>query len=238
MGIREIQRKIKLKEEMEKKALELKMEEIQSKARVENFSQERLKQIARSHGVLIALDPEMEAEVEELRKQYNIPKSRIITDQITEDMVLKKRSKVDHEKLGMLAYQRVLLDKRETGGLLVLPEVFNRVNTGQLQNRITIDDVEKAMKQLLKDNVIAGMQETENGVVMVSFFPVEYTEDQNRILNLASEKGFITLEEVCTTLHWPEERSLRALEKLQESGTARYDESYRTGRKWYFPGLA
>ncbi|MHA1733509.1 MAG: hypothetical protein ACTSU5_16295 [Promethearchaeota archaeon] len=238
MGIRDIQRKIKLKEEMEKKALELKVAEMESKTRVENFSQERLKKIARSHGVLIALDPGMRAEVEELRKKYNIPKSRVITDQITEDQVLKKKNKVDHQKLGMLAYQRVLFDKEETGGLLVLPEVFNRVNTGLLQGRITLDDVAKAMRILKREKVISGLEVLEDGVVLVSFFPVEYTEDGNQILKIAAGKGFITLEEACTRLNWPEERALRALEKLQESGTARYDSSYLTGRKWFFPGIS
>lgn len=237
MGIRDIQRKIRMKEEMRKKALELRAKEIESRTRVENWARDRLRQIAQKHGLLVALDPETRAIVEELRLEYNIPKSRIITEEVTEEMVLGKRGKVDLEKLGMLAYQRVLFEKSETGGLLTVPEVFSRVNTGALVGRVTLDDVTRAVRLLAKKKVISSVQEMENGVVLVSFFPVQYTEDHNRVLEVAAGKGWTTLEEVCTKLDWNEERALRALKRLEASGAARLDESYRTGRKWYFPNL-
>ncbi len=236
MGIRDIQRKIKLDEEMKKKAMELKAQEVESKARTAKLGKERLAEIAKNHGILLAIDPSLKAEIEEIRKTYNIPKGRIISEQMTEEKCLKGK-KVDIENLGMLAYQRVLLEKDETGGLLSIGEAFDRVNTGVLKGIVTTQDVEKAMDNLLKQKIISDIKELDSGVKMVSFFAVQFTADQSIILNLAAKKGFVTLEEISMNLKWSTDRALRALEQMQQTGIARFDESFRTGKKWYFPSM-
>ncbi len=236
MGIRDIQRKIKLEEEMKKKAMELKAQALESKARTTKMTKERLAEIAKNHGILLAIDPTLQAEIEEIRKEYNIPKGRIISEQMTEEKCLKGK-KVDTTNLGMLAYQRVLLEKEETGGLLSVGEVFDRVNTGVLKGIVTAQDVEKAVELLHKQGIIAGINELENGVKMVNFFPVQFTADQSIILNFAAKKGFVTLEEISMNLKWSTDRAIRALEQMQKIGVARFDESYRTGKKWYFPSM-
>ncbi|MEJ2249780.1 MAG: hypothetical protein P8Y97_08980 [Candidatus Lokiarchaeota archaeon] len=128
MGIKKIEDEIDLKEAMRKKAAELKLKEMQAKASVKNLTKERLKEIAKSHGVLLALNPELKEDVKYLQQKFNIPSSKIISEQITEMDVLSKRfSRVDEEKLGMLAYQRILMRKEEIGiGLIPLSEVFDR----------------------------------------------------------------------------------------------------------------
>jgi hypothetical protein len=155
MGIRKIEDEIDLREAMKKKAAELKIKDIQAKAATENFTKERLNELAKRHGVILALTPELKEEVKDLQKKYNIPSSKIITEQITENDVLIKFSKIDHEKLGMLAYQRVLMQKEEIGvGLLPLTEVFDLVNTGILKGIVELKDLRKALKILKKSQVI------------------------------------------------------------------------------------
>ena len=150
MGIRKIEDEIDLKEAMKKKAAELKMKEMESKASVEKFTKDQLRELAKKHGVLLALTPELREEVKELQKKYKIPSSKIITEQITEHDVMRKFSKIDHEKLGMLAYQRVLMSKEETGGIIPLSEVFELINTGILKGNVEVKDVEKALNLLNK----------------------------------------------------------------------------------------
>ena len=150
MGIRKIEDEIDLREAMKKKAAELKIRDLQAKASIENFTKERLRELAQKHGVILALTPELKEEIRELQEKYNIPSSKIITEQITEHDVLKKFFKIDHEKLGMLAYQRVLLQKEEIGaGLMPILEVFELVHTGILKNNIDMQDLIKAMKILM-----------------------------------------------------------------------------------------
>ncbi len=237
MGIRKIEDEIDLREAMKKKAAELKMKDMQAKASVEKFTKDRLRELAKKHGILLALTPELRQEVKELQKKYGIPSSKIITEQITEHDVLKKFSKIDYQKLGMLAYQRVLMSKEETGGIIPLSEVFELVNTGILKGNVEVKDVEKAMKNLKKTKVIEDITQLESGSLLIRFFPIQYTGDEAKVVELAKEKGVLTLEDVCINLNWSKDRAFRALESLEKSDIAKYRENILTGKQWYFPSL-
>ncbi len=237
MGIRKIEDEISLREAMKKKAAELKMKDMQAKASVEKFTKDRLRELAKKHGILLALTPELRQEVKELQKKYGIPSSKIITEQITEHDVLKKFSKIDYQKLGMLAYQRVLMSKEETGGIIPLSEVFELVNTGILKGNVEVKDVKKAMKNLKKTKVIEDITQLESGSLLIRFFPIQYTDDEAKVVKLAKEKGVLTLEDVCINLNWSQDRAFRALESLEKSDIAKYRENILTGKQWYFPSL-
>lgn len=238
MGIRKIEDEIDLREAMKRKAAELKIKDIQAKASTENFTKEKLRELAKKHGVILALTPELKNQVRDLQKKYNIPSSKIITEQITENDVLKKFSKIDHEKLGMLAYQRVLMQKEEIGvGLMPISEIYDLVNTGILKEVLEIKDLLKALKILNKDRVIEELQELRGGSVMVRFFPVQYTNDQVKVIGIAKEKGFLSLEDVCVVLDWSQDRALQTLKSLEDSGIAKFRESLLKGKQWYFPSI-
>ena len=238
MGIRKIEDEIDLREAMKRKAAELKIKDIQAKASTENFTKERLRELAKKHGVILALTPELKDQVRDLQKKYNIPSSKIITEQITENSVLKKFSKIDHEKLGMLAYQRVLMQKEEIGvGLMPISEVYDLVNTGILKEVLNIKDLLKALKILKKDRVIEELQELRGSSVMIRFFPVQYTNDQVKVIGIAKEKGYISLEDVCVALTWSQDRVLQTLKSLEDSGVAKFRESLLKGKQWYFPSI-
>ncbi len=238
MGIRKIEDEIDLREAMKKKAAELKLKDMEAKAATENFTKERLTELAKAHGVILALTPELKAEVKALQKKFNIPSSKIITEQITENDVLKKFSKIDHEKLGMLAYQRILMQKEEIGvGLLPISKVYDLVNTGILNGILDVKDLLKALKLLKKNHVIDDLQEFSSGIVMVRFFPVQYTTDQVKVVGVAKDKGFISLEDVCIALNWSQDRALETLKSLEDTGMAKLRESLLKGKQWYFPSL-
>ncbi len=237
MGLRKIEDEMDLKEAMRRKAAELKIKEMEEKAKTENLTKERIADIAKKHGVLLALTPELREGVKDLIKTYNIPSSRVITEEITEHDVMKKFSKVDLKKLGMLAYQRVLLRKEETGGILPISEVFELINTGILKGNVDVKDLLRAMKGLEKDGVIEGVKELDSGVSMIHFFPIQYTSDQVKVIELAKQKGYITLEDVCTGLDWAQDRALRALKTLEDTGVAKFRESILTGKQWFFPSV-
>lgn len=237
MGLRELSEKEDIRNLMKKKAAELRMKRLETKTEITKMTKEKLADIAKKHGVIIALDPEMQDAVEEIRKKFNIPKERIIREEVTEQTVLKRFGRVDHDQLGMLAYQRVMLEKEATGGLLTLPDVYDIVNTGELQGNISTSDVEKAVKLLWRKKVIPQMKRLPSGVLTASFFPVEYTQDQAEILELVKEDGFITTGDVCKSLDWTVERTERALQNLVDTRVARVTETFRTGKRYFFPSL-
>ncbi len=237
MGIREIEDRAKMRDLMKKKAAELRMHRLETQTATTKMTKEKLSEIARKHGVILALDPDMKEIIEEIREKYNIPKERIIQEQINEASVLKKGKRIDIDKLGMLAYQRVMLEKQETGGLLTLPDVFNMVNIGLLKDKITIDDVEKAIKYLKREKIIPEIHRLPSGILTISFFPIQYTQDQSKILELVNKDGVITTGEVSKQLNWSVERSERALQNLVDTRVARITETFRTGKKYFFPSL-
>ena len=238
MGIRKIEDEIDLKEAMKKKAAELRLKDIQAKAAAKKFTKERLRELAKKHGVILALTPELKEEVKYLQKLYKIPTSKIIIEQITEHDVIKKSSKIDHEKLGMLAYQRFLMQKEEIGaGVVPISEVFDIINTGILKGNVEIKDLKKALRILKKNNVIDDLQELDSSTMMIRFFPVQYTSDQIKVIEVAKENGFVSLEDVCVNLSWPQDRALKALKSLEESGIAKFRESLLKGKQWYFPSM-
>lgn len=238
MGIRKIEDEIDLREAMKKKAAELKLKDMEAKASTENFTKERLTELAKKHGVILALTPELKEEVKALQKKFNIPSSKIITEQITENDVLKKFSKIDHENLGMLAYQRILMQKEEIGvGLLPISKVYDLVNTGILKGILELKDLAKALKMLKKNHIIDDLQELDSGIVMVRFFPVQYTGDQVKVVGVAKEKGFISIEDVCIALNWSQDRAIETLKSLEQTGVAKLRESLLKGKQWYFPSL-
>ncbi|MHA1476843.1 MAG: hypothetical protein ACTSPU_01475 [Promethearchaeota archaeon] len=238
MGIRKIEDEIDLREAMRKKAAELKIKDMEAKASTENFTKERLRELAKKHGVILALTPELMEEVKDLQKKFNIPSSKIITEQITENDVLRKFSKIDHVKLGMLAYQRILMQKEEIGvGLLPISKVYDIVNTGILKGILELKDLLKALKVLKKNHVIDDLQELNSGIVMIRFFPVQYTNDQVKVVGVAKEKGFISIEDVCIALNWSQDRAIETLKSLEDTGVAKLRESLLKGKQWYFPSI-
>ena len=238
MGIRKIEDEIDLREAMRKKAAELKIKDMEAKASTENFTKERLRELAKKHGVILALTPELMEEVKDLQKKFNIPSSKIITEQITENDVLRKFSKIDHVKLGMLAYQRILMQKEEIGvGLLPISKVYDIVNTGILKGILELKDLLKALKVLKKNHVIDDLQELNSGIVMIRFFPVQYTNDQVKVVGVAKEKGFISIEDVCIALNWSQDRAIETLKSLENTGVAKLRESLLKGKQWYFPSI-
>ncbi|MFW9771133.1 MAG: hypothetical protein ACFFFB_04340 [Candidatus Heimdallarchaeota archaeon] len=238
MGIRKIEDDIDLEEAIKKKAAELRIKDIQAKAETEKFTKERLRELAKKHGVILALTPELKDEVKYLQKEYKIPTSKIITEQITEHDVLKKSSKVDHEKLGMLAYQRVLMQKEEIGaGIIPISDVFEMIHTGILKGNVEIKDLKKALKLLKKNQVIDDVEELDSGTIMIRFFPVQYTSDQVKVIEVAKDKGYVSLEDVCVALNWPQDRALKTLSSLEQTGIAKFRESLLKGKQWYFPSI-
>ncbi len=128
--------------------------------------------------------------------------------------------------------------KQETGGLIRLGELVLQVNKGRsMHDLIDIKDIEKALRRLEKDQLIPGLRQIPSGEWIVEFTPTVLDQDVINILGIASRKGWVSLEEIVVRKNWTPERVLRILKGLEELGVARYDDSYRLGQRWYFPGL-
>jgi hypothetical protein len=236
VGIRDIEKKIKLKEAMAKKAAELKTKELESKARIQDFTATKIRDIAEKHGFILAINDEINAEIDALRAKYGIPESRILRKIIKKDELFDAKGKLDHDKLGWFLFQEVLAQKEETGGIFTIPELFLFLKPFDLSEKIDLKDVQKAMQKMAKTNAIAGYETLKSGVDMVYFFDEKFTSDFKIVLDLAKQKGVVLLEDLLA-MNWNQQRAENVLGNLQRSGIARFDESYIKGKRWYFPGV-
>ena len=120
----------------------------------------------------------------------------------------------------------------ETGGLVSIADLLAELKTMGVKS--SLQDVEKSVKKLEKQKVIPGIKKLKSGVKLVEFVDVALSDDLREILNLAAEKGWLTLADVMQA-GWSKERAERALKELTDADIARYDSSYSGGNIWFFP---
>ncbi|MEM2907279.1 MAG: hypothetical protein QW739_04310, partial [Candidatus Odinarchaeota archaeon] len=170
----------------------------------------------------------------------NINPEKIFGAILFKDSVFEKnilgRLKVNHKKLGMLLLQRASLLKNSRGGLFTIGELLNWFNSG-VERKISVEDVLKAVRILEKNKIIPGRRVVGDNVTVIQFLPLELTSDHKVILDLACDKGWVTLEDASRVLNWPLERVNMILVKLVEYGLAKVDSSYSHGKKYYFPAF-
>ena len=87
-----------------------------------------------------------------------------------------------------------------------------------------------------KSKAIADIETLKSGVTVVYFFDEKFSSDHRIVLEIAREKGVVTLEELLQ-MEWTQKRAESVLETMTASGIARFDESFLKGKKWYFPGI-
>ena len=123
--------------------------------------------------------------------------------------------------------------RTKTGGLVKLPALYTMIKAARPTLKISMKDVEIVVRDLEKKGVIPGLREV-SGIKIVELVPVTATPDQNVILDMASQKGMLVLENVLLTTKWTRQRAARALKELEELGIAKYEV---TSREWRFPAF-
>jgi len=123
--------------------------------------------------------------------------------------------------------------RAKTGGLVKLPALYVMVKAAKPSLKINMKDVENVVLGLEKKGVIPGLRQV-SGTKIVELVPVTATPDQNVILEMASEKGHLMLENVLLKTKWTHERAMRALKQLEELGIAKYE---TTSHEWFFPAF-
>ena len=124
------------------------------------------------------------------------------------------------------------------GGIITLSDIVLLVNRGREDDPLTPDIVLTALKNLEEKNVIPKIKLLPSGAKVVSFSPVELSNDHWLVLDLASSKGWVTQEEIILKTGWSTEKVQMVLEDLERTGVAVRDAKYEKGLRWYFPSFA
>jgi len=124
--------------------------------------------------------------------------------------------------------------RTKTGGLVKLPALYAMVKASKPTMEINVKDIEKVVQGLEKKGLIPGLRKMA-GQEIVELVPLTATPDMNTILELASKKGHLNIEDVLFSTKWTHERATRAMKQMEEVRLAKYD---LTSNEWSFPGLS
>ncbi|TFF89560.1 MAG: hypothetical protein EU549_00175 [Promethearchaeota archaeon] len=238
MGLREIEKDIELKAKMREKSPKYMIKELEVMLKSFKNLRSQLKEFENKYGDLIVESPEYQEKLKEIRSEIGM--SEIPSEDLKAKASMVEKITGKGSFFNQLGIQILNMAKKkilETGGIMTLAEVVIMINEGRPKELVSAIDVVRAINILEKAEVITGIKKLDSGIKIVEFVPVELTPDQNILLNLASKKGFITLEEIIMKTNWSQERVERVLESLLQNNIAKEDISYATGKKYYFPGL-
>ncbi|MHA1505489.1 MAG: hypothetical protein ACTSPT_09915 [Candidatus Heimdallarchaeota archaeon] len=118
---------------------------------------------------------------------------------------------------------------------IALRAIYSRLNDEFPRVKASMKDVLKAVEELDTNGLVNANQDHE-GMYWIQMYSSDSAE--NIILQMAQEKGFVTLEEVVMHTNWSIDKAKDELNKFVSAGSAIVDASYSTGTKSYFPGLA
>ncbi|UJG42229.1 MAG: EAP30/Vps36 family vacuolar-sorting protein [Candidatus Heimdallarchaeum endolithica] len=239
MGLRDIEKKLKVKSAFQVKEAELMIKELEQM--LENIKQvkKQLKKFEKKYGDKIVENKEYYEKLAGLREELGLP-TEIGRYEWKEAPTLKDRL-TGKGFYDVLANEIMDLGQKlieENGGIMSVGELFTQLNKARPGKLVTIDDLYRSLDKLINSKLIPPFKVLESGVKLVEFAPVEFSPDHDVILNMASRTGFVTKEDLLLRTGWAEERINRCLSFFEESGIARVDSSYAEGTKYYFPGLS
>jgi hypothetical protein len=140
------------------------------------------------------------------------------------------------ENLGDLVLEYGKSLRASSGGYISLANLYSSLKSQIPDISFTIKDLEKACNQLAKQSLIEGISKS-GGIKIVEFVPVQLGKDARSIFEIATKKGYVTMEEVMLKTKWDQQRVNRILENLVSQKIAQRVSSLDSGEQFYFPGL-
>jgi len=236
-GLHEIERKIQLKQAFDKEKVELMIQELQGMFDNIQDLRSRIEEFEKKYSELMA-SPEYREKLRLLKEELGLREDYSSRSKPAPTIVEKLTGKGKfYNSLAVEILEVIGKRAKESGGILTLAEVALTINKEQMGNFVQLSDIVKAITLLQEAGLIPGLKTLPSGTKIVEFLSVEVSDDSNTILDLASPKGWITIEEIMLKTNWSADRAERALANLEKLGIVRVDASYAKGKRWHFPGL-
>lgn len=180
----------------------------------------------------------VEKAIEELKKTTKIKeiakKPLKIEGEPTLLEKIRKKGKF-FDKLSYVILQILRDECPKRSGIITLSDIVLLVNESRKENPLSSDIIFAALEILERDGLIPKIETLSSGVKIIPF--IELTSDHKEILNIASEKGWTTIEEIVIKTGWSKEKALLTLKNMEKTGIAISQTTADKGTKWYFPAL-
>ncbi|XP_035427384.1 vacuolar-sorting protein SNF8 isoform X2 [Cygnus olor] len=141
-------------------------------------------------------------------------------------------------ELGVQIIEVCLALKHRNGGLITLEELHQQVlkGRGKFAQEVSQDDLLRAIKKLKVLGNGFGIIPV-GGTYLVQSVPAELNMDHTVVLQLAEKKGYVTVNEIRSSLKWEMERAKQILEHLLKEGMAWLDTQAAGEPQYWLPAL-
>lgn len=238
MGLRDIEKKIKIKSAFQVKEAELMIKELEQMIENINHVKKQLKKFENKYGDKISENKEYYDKLSGLREELGLPAEIGRFDWKEAPSFMDKLTGKGFYDI--LANEILELGQKLTpdnGGIMSIGELFTQINKTRPGKMVSIDDMYRSLEKLINSQLIPPYRILESSTKIIEFTTVEFSPDHDIILNYASRNGFVTKEDLLMRTSWAEERIDRCLTFFEGHGIARVDKSYSEGTKYWFPGL-
>ncbi|TFG01714.1 MAG: hypothetical protein EU542_06470 [Promethearchaeota archaeon] len=238
MGLRDIEKKLRIKSAYKTKEAKLMLKDLEAMLLNVRELRKNLKKFEKKWKKDVKKNKDSYKKLVELRQELGLPEEIGVYEWKESASFWDRIGGGDfYDRLGVEILDKAKEIQEYTGGLMTLGQVVLLINKDRPGKIIPPKDVVKAIEELADADLIPPIKELESGVKLVQFVPTDLTQDHETVLSLATRKGWISLEELLLKTKWTQERGERVLESMRENGIARLDASYAEGKKYYFPGI-
>ena len=218
MGLRDIEKKIKVKSAFQVKEAELMIKELEQM--IDNISEvkKQLKKFEKKHGDKISENKDYYEKLSNLREELGLP-TEIGRFDWKEAPTLKDKL-TGKGFYDILANELLEIGQQlipDNGGIMAIGELFTQLNKIRPGRMVSIDDMYRSLDKLINSQLIPPYRVLDSGLKIIEFVPVEFSPDHDVILNYASRVGFVTKEDLLMRTSWTEERIDRCLNFFEEN---------------------
>ncbi|MHA1270158.1 MAG: hypothetical protein ACTSPY_10265 [Candidatus Helarchaeota archaeon] len=94
------------------------------------------------------------------------------------------------------------------------------------------DDLDLALRKMITQGLIEDYR-TFNDIKLIRLVPYNLSQDQIKVIKIASNNNTIRLAQIMNITKWDKERALSVLTSLVNAGLLKYINSYAEGQKWF-----
>lgn len=239
MGLRNIEEKMKREAAIRDKGANLALRELESMITSLKSLNEQLRTIEKKYGNELRSNPALLEKVSSIRSELGLPTELGIFEKKEKPGLLDKLTGGGfYDQLALQILEISKKSMNQTGGVMSFAELIKRVQELYKGHVISINDIQKAVQILEKNNLLAKIEILDSGFKLIHFVTQELSPDMNEIFKIANKHaGQISRERLILETGWTLDRITRVMDYLEDKQIAIKEETLE-GITYYFPGIS
>ena len=238
MGLRNIEEKLKRENKLRDKGADLALKELESMISSIKSLNDQLKTIEKKYGSELRSNPQLVAKITAIREELGLPSELGIFEKKDKPGLIDKLTGGGfYDQLALQILDIGKKSLKDTGGVMSFSELIKRVQELYQGHIISINDIQKSLQILEKNNLLAKIEILDSGFKIIHFVTQELSPDMNEVLKLANKyNGQLSREKIILETGWTLDRINRIMLYLEEKQIIVKEENLE-GTTYYFPGI-